>query len=152
MINLGFSGNGKGDIEIAMSMANMNAAMFVLDYLGNVSADMLKQTLPPFYQEIRKKQKNTHILLLSTPCFWQTDFQPQTLKDLENKRDYLMEFYVQTRKEGDFNIHFADAFDMLPFGTENAYVDGVHPTDHGFYLLATRLAPVFKRILLRNVK
>mgnify|MGYP000740093727 CR=1 FL=1 len=151
MINLGFSGNGKGDIEVAKLMAEINAAIYVLDYLANVNNDLLQKTLFPFYSKLRHKHKNTPILLLSSPCFWQVDFNPALLKEQESKRDYLMSFYVEQRKNGDPNIHFADVFDMLAFATENAYVDGVHPTDHGFTIIATRLAPVLKRILFRNI-
>jgi lysophospholipase L1-like esterase len=66
---------------------------------------------------------------------------------LEDRRDITMEFYAARRKRGDRNIHLVDGFGLLPHGVDGAYVDGVHPTDHGFALMAERLAPALQRIL-----
>ncbi|OGV65367.1 MAG: hypothetical protein A2498_12655 [Lentisphaerae bacterium RIFOXYC12_FULL_60_16] len=151
MINLGFSGNGQGDIEVARLMAGMNASLFALDYLSNVNPEKLRETLDPFYKTLRNHHPKTPILLVSPVCFWQADFKPESIRDQELKRDILISFYAQKRTAGDTAIHFADAFDMLHFAAGAAYVDGVHPTDAGFSLLAHRLAPVLQRILLRNV-
>jgi len=100
---------------------------------------------------LRNHHPKTPILLVSPVCFWQADFKPESIRDQELKRDILISFYAQKRTAGDTAIHFADAFDMLHFAAGAAYVDGVHPTDAGFSLLAHRLAPVLQRILLRNV-
>jgi len=150
VINLGFSGNGCGDIAVAKLMARIDAAMHVLDYPCNVSPDDLKKTLPPFFDILRRKWPKVPIMFMSPPCFWQTDFAPSRLTDLEQKRDHMMAFYSARRAAGDLNVHFFDMFDMIHFAADAAYVDGVHPTDEGFQLMARRLAPAIERILLRD--
>ena len=48
-INLGFSGSGKGEPEMARTMADIkNPAMYVLDYDANAHCDGLDVTLPVF--------------------------------------------------------------------------------------------------------
>lgn len=150
VVNLGFSGNGRGDIEVARLMARIDAAMHVLDYPCNVSPADLEKTLPPFFAVLRRRWPKVPILLMSPPCFWQANHNHGTMADLDAKRNTMMRFYLEQRRKGDAHVHFADMFDMLPFTADAAYVDGVHPTDEGFQLMARGLAPAIERILLRD--
>lgn len=60
----------------------------------------------------------------------------------------MLDFYLRARKAGDQNIHFADGFGLAPFGADGVYVDGIHPTTHGFEIMAERLSPQIGRVLL----
>jgi hypothetical protein len=62
-----------------------------------------------------------------------------------------MEHYVRLRKRGNRDIYLADGFGLIPFGADGAFVDGVHPTNLGFALMAERLAPFIEQILMRDV-
>ena len=150
VINLGFSGNGKGEPELAQLVSEIDASLYVLDYAGNVNAQQLKETLPPFVKILRQKRPKTPILIVTNVCFSTYDWRDSTRDELEQRRDVMMEFYLRTRESGDRNIHLADGFSLIPFGTDGAYVDGVHPTDHGFALMAERLAPAIRMILQRD--
>ena len=48
----------------------------------------------------------------------------------------------QARAGGDANIAFLDGRTLWPDGGEEYTVDGVHPTDLGFYFMARGLLPV----------
>ena len=61
VINLGFSGNGRGEPEVARLIGEMEASLFVLDYAGNVSPEGLTETLPEFYRILRRKHPGTRI-------------------------------------------------------------------------------------------
>jgi len=150
VVNLGFSGNGQGEPELAELIGEIDASLYVLDYLANVDAPRLRRTLPRFVEILRRQRPQTPILLLTNLCYSQYDFSPGTRQALEDKRDITMEFYVRQRRRGDGNIHLADGFGLIPFGTDAAYVDGAHPADHGFQLMAERLAPFVEQILLRD--
>lgn len=150
VINLGFSGNGRGEPAMAELISEIDAGMIVLDYAANTDATLLRRTLPRFVRILREKHPETPILLLSEVCFWQYDYHEAIRNGQEAKRDVTIEYYVSQRKRGDRNIHFADGFGFIPFGTDQAYVDGVHPTDHGFRLMAERLAPFIQQIYLRD--
>ena len=51
---------------------------------------------------------------------------------------------------GDRDLHFCNGSDLLGDDDyEECTVDGVHPTDLGFYRMARSLEPVIRRILDR---
>jgi lysophospholipase L1-like esterase len=150
-INLGFSGNGLGEKEVARFISEIDASLFVLDYAANVYSAELRRTLPHFVDILRAERPDVPILLMSNVYFAAAAYTEQSRRDeMENRRDVAMEFYVSRRKRGDRNIHFADGFGLLPYGVDGAFVDGIHPTDHGFALMAQRLVPIIEQILLQE--
>ncbi|OPZ29299.1 MAG: hypothetical protein BWZ02_01040 [Lentisphaerae bacterium ADurb.BinA184] len=146
-VNLGFSGNGRGEPEMAELVGEIDAGLFVLDYVANTSAQSLADTLPGFYRTLRTAHPETPILLLSRISFWPACHSAARLAEQEAQRDVLIRFYADTRGAGDRNLHFADGEALIRYGEDLAYVDGVHPTDHGFWLMAERLAPFLRKIL-----
>ncbi len=62
VINLGFSGNGQLDLEIAEVMADIDASCFVIDCLPNSSIEQINEKYEPFLEIIRKKNPDTPIL------------------------------------------------------------------------------------------
>ena len=53
-INLGFSGNGKTEPEMAQLLAELDAAAFVLDSLPNLDVAQVKERVEPFVQTLRQ--------------------------------------------------------------------------------------------------
>jgi len=149
-INLGFSGNGRGEPELAELIAEIDAALYVLDYAANVDPARLRRTLPRFVRILRDRRPSTPILLVTNLCAASYDFSPERRHVLEDRRDIMMAFYVRRRRGGDRRIHLADGFGLLPFGADALTVDGVHLSDHGFQIVAERLAPIIEQILLRD--
>lgn len=147
MINLGFSGNGKGEKEVANLISEIDSSLVVLDYSANVSPQELRKTLAPFVKILRTARPDVPIVLVTDVCYSRLACEDEGRAYVEARRDTMIEFYASQRKRGDRNIHLADGFGFIPFAQESAFVDGVHPTDHGFYLMATGLAPIIERIL-----
>jgi len=148
VINFGFSGNGKGEPEIARLIREVDAEAFVLDYLANVGPELLQSTLPEFVALLREKHPQTPIILIGNVPYNQTLWKADIYAQLERKREVLMEFYLERKRAGDADLHFIDGHGLLPIGESGVYVDGVHPTSYGFALMAERLAPQLSRILL----
>jgi lysophospholipase L1-like esterase len=147
VVNLGFSGNGQGEPEVAKLMAEVDASLFVLDYAANSTVESLTQTLPGFVQTLRRRHPKTPIALLSIIPYWRTAWSIPALKHHEGLRDALIHFYSDQRRKGDARLHFIDGLALLPLGTSGASVDGGHPSDHGFQVMATNLAPQIERLL-----
>ena len=61
----------------------------------------------------------------------------------------MLAYYVLCRPK-DRNLHLADGYGLIPFGADSAQVDGCHPNDHGFRLIADRLAPLVEQIIMRD--
>lgn len=141
-INLGFSGNAKGEPVMADYLASLDPSVYVLDYDHNApSVEHLKRTHLPLYRKIREKHPTTPIVLISKP-----DFENDGNASL--RRDVIRETYHVARSEGDKNIHFIDGETL--FGKdlrEMCTVDRCHPNDLGFYRMTETVYPVLERIL-----
>lgn len=146
-MNFGFSGNGKGHIEVAQILSTIeNVKMFILDYEANVEFTRLKSTLKPFVAELRKKYPTVPIFIISKIIFSsETHFS----KDAEEEcmiRSYQEEF-VKTCSIFDKNIYYIDGRTLLGDDFNEKTVDGVHPNDYGFASIARTIENKIKEKL-----
>jgi lysophospholipase L1-like esterase len=156
-INLGFSGNGRGEPEVAGHIASIeNPAMFVLDYEANcVDTETLERTLPEFIRILREKHPETPILVVSKIRYAQEALddgeQHQKTHHKISYREACKKIEIENvekcKQAGDKNIYFFDGSNLLGEDYYECSVDGCHPTDMGFYRMAKGLAPVIKDIL-----
>jgi lysophospholipase L1-like esterase len=149
--NLGFSGSGKGEAEVAEVISEIsNPSLFILDYEANcVSPELFRTTLPEFIRIYRDKHPEVPILVLSQIRFGLEHFSPEYLEvRLERKRiqQSVVEMY---RNQGDKNINFHDGGQLLGDDYNDCTVDGIHPTDLGFHRMAEQLAPVIRQYSLQ---
>lgn len=147
VINLGFSGNGQGEPEVAGFISEIDASLFALDYVANVPNDKLKKTLPTFVKMLRSKHPKTPILLMSRLMYSAASHSKVYREAHEGQRDIILEFYTKARRAGDSNIHFVDGNMLISYGADLAHVDGGHPTGLGFDLMAKALEPQVKYVL-----
>lgn len=69
IINLGFSGNGFMEIEMADLLSELDPAVYVLDCLANMSPQQVSERVAPFVQRIRQARPTTPILLVEDADF-----------------------------------------------------------------------------------
>ncbi|MEI8356635.1 MAG: SGNH/GDSL hydrolase family protein, partial [Deltaproteobacteria bacterium] len=62
VVNLGFSGNGKSDLDVAEYIAELDMACFVNDCVGNMSLELMKERYAAFNQKIRARCPRLPIL------------------------------------------------------------------------------------------
>ena len=145
-LNYGFSGNGKGHIEIAQALSEIkNVSMFVLDYEANATFDRLKATLDNFVKCLRSKYPTVPIIIISKIQMY-LEFHDETYIENEKKVRKYQKDYV--KKSNDENLYYIDGSKVL--GKKNnseKTVDGCHPTDYGFISMAEYLYPIFNKIL-----
>jgi lysophospholipase L1-like esterase len=147
-INLGFSGNGRGEPELARTIAGIaDPACLVLDYEANAGTDGLRKTLGEFIRILRAAHPKTPILVIGRPRFANENFKPAELQGRLERRDFQKQTVADLRKAGDALIWFEDYVSSLPAAYDEGTVDGVHPTDLGFQLIADGLEPILKRLL-----
>ncbi len=153
-INLGFSGSGLGEIELAYIINTIsNLDMIILDYEANGNKDdLLYTTLEPFIDTLREKNKSIPIIVMSKTPFSMDRVNKNEL-ELRNKfYDYQLEIVKKKNNLGDNKIYFIDG--NKAFGnkdTDECTVDGIHPTDLGFYLQASYLKPILTKILKNKI-
>ncbi|MBQ8432327.1 MAG: hypothetical protein IJX28_05540 [Clostridia bacterium] len=141
-INLGFSGNGRGEQVVAEYLGKIPCSLFVMDYDYNApDAEYLEQTHFPFYETFRKLQPDTPILFISRPNFY------TSLQNSKDREAVIRRSYRKAREMGDEKVYFLSGKTL--FGKTdwiNCTVDGVHPNDLGFYRMAKKIYGKMKQI------
>ncbi len=146
-LNFGFSGNGKGHIEIAEILSSIeNVSLFVLDYQANVNYERLTVTLDPFVKRIRSKYPNVPILILSRVVGY-LELHFPTVEDYTQKSRDFQKAYVDEHCIKDPLLFYFDGSRLLGYDDHECTVDGIHPNDLGFMKIATVLVPVIDDIL-----
>jgi lysophospholipase L1-like esterase len=148
-VNLGFSGNGKGEPELARTIAEIaDPALFVLDYEANVaSVEHMASTLPAFIRILRESHPVVPILVVSKIRYAKERFDEGMLHMREGCKQVQQETVERFTKEGDANIHFYDGSKLLGDDFSVCTVDGIHPTDLGFQRMAKSLEPTIRELV-----
>ncbi|MBS4197540.1 SGNH/GDSL hydrolase family protein [Lederbergia citri] len=149
-INLGFSGNGKGEVNMAHIISEIeNPACLVLDYEPNcVSTELYRETLPRFIQVYREKYPDTPILVVSKFPYAQEKINRQLLQERLERLDFQKQLIQKLQQEGDKHIYFCEGTNILGDLWQEKTVDGIHPTDLGFLSIADNLTPVVEKIMI----
>ena len=147
-INLGFSGNAKGEGFMADFIAGHELSAFVMDYDHNApDAAHLEKTHYPFYRRIRDAQPDLPILLITGPFAFPNRYRTNG-RDYQKRHDVILDTYMRGRAEGDKNLMFLDGASLYADCDQDACtVDGCHPNDLGFYRFAQAVYPYLRRLL-----
>ena len=149
-VNLGFSGNGKGEPALANLITQIERKrLIVLDYEANAGKG-IRDTLGPFIDLLREKDKKIPILVISKIRYANEIHFPGTLKAAQDRAKFQKELVETKRAAGDVNLHFLDGSTLLGEHPDEGTVDGVHPTSHGFMMMADGIEPAIRSILLPN--
>lgn len=141
-INLGFSGNGKGEDAIVEYMKTLKMSAFVSDYDHNAPCvEHLQNTHLKLYKAIREVYPDIPYFMLSRP-----DFDSGSYDDNILRRDVVIDTYRYAREHGDRNVYYIDGASIFrgPY-EDQCTVDGTHPNDLGFALMADAILAEFKR-------
>lgn len=144
-INLGFSGTGRMEIEIAELLAELDVAVYVLDCLPNMSDTLLRERLMPFVLRLREKKPDTPIVLVESLLFPSRELIQASKSQHAHKNAILRKLYNRLQVKGAQELYYVPA-DVL-IGTDGeGTVDGVHPNDLGFHRFADALEPMLRSI------
>jgi len=145
-INLGFSGNGTMDPEIADLMAELDACAYVVDCLPNMAADAVAQRTGPLVRTLRAKHAETPIVLVEDRTYSAAWLLPSLRSRNESSRAALRKAFGALVAAGVKGLHYVQGDPLLGDDAE-ATVDGSHPTDLGFVRMADALEPVLKPLV-----
>lgn len=139
IINLGFSGNGKMEMEMEELLAELDPSVYVLDCVWNMNPKMLEERVAPFVLKLRESKPNTPIVL-AEDCHYM-DVSPT------EKGKVLRTIYKKLVADGVEQLYYLSNEGML--GTDGeATVDRTHPSDLGMM----RMSVVFTDFLRKFVK
>jgi hypothetical protein len=147
IINLGFSGNGRMEPETVELVAEIDAAIYVVDCLPNLStgAEVAERT-PKLVEILRKKRPETPIVLIENLNYPNAMFEQIKQQKYQDKNKALRRVYQNLIQSGVKNIRYVRGENLIGADGE-ATVDGIHPTDLGFMRIADVLEPILKKAL-----
>jgi hypothetical protein len=146
VINLGFSGNGKMEPEVAKLFAELDPAVYVLDCLPNMTPKEIEERVDPFVRTLRKAHPKTPILLVEDRSFANSSVVESAKKRNDENRAALAKAFDALSKSGVTGLHYLKG-DKLLGGDGEDTVDGSHPTDLGFQRQADAMLPALTPLM-----
>jgi lysophospholipase L1-like esterase len=140
-INLGLTGSGRMEPEIADLLAELDPSLFVIDALPNMVPEQVAARVAPFVAKIRAKHPATPILLVEDPSFRNESPTP--------KGAILHAIFEKLVAAGDKHLYYLSAKNVLGDDCEGT-VDGCHPNDLGMMRQAKAYANAIANALNKH--
>lgn len=142
VVNLGFSGNGKMEPELARLVAEIDAAVYVIDCLPNMTAAEVAERTVPLVKILREARPQTPIVLAEDRTYSNSFLVASQRQRNETSRAALAKALAELKAANVPHLQLLPGETQL--GDDNlGTVDGSHPTDLGFL----RMADAFERVL-----
>jgi GDSL-like Lipase/Acylhydrolase family/N-terminus of Esterase_SGNH_hydro-type len=146
IVNLGFSGNGRMEVEVAALMAEIDAAVYVLDCLPNITADDVTARTEPVVRLLREKRPDTPILLVEDRTYADAFLVRSKRERNDTSRAAYRAAFERLQAARVQNLYYLEGEHLLGDDNEGT-VDSSHPTDLGFMRQADAFAEVLGPIL-----
>ncbi len=138
-INLGFSGNAKGEDTMAEYIRDLPMSLFVYDYDHNApDPEHLRNTHERMFRIIREGNPDLPIIMLSRPKHFPTDEEKERL-------EIIKKTYENALDRGDKNVYLIDGAVLTEFCGNEGTVDGCHMTDFGFASMAKAVGDLIEK-------
>lgn len=146
IINLGFSGNGTMEPEMAHLLAELNPAIYMLANMENLKMEDVFARTTAFVSILRAAHPETPIVLIESVRYSHAFLHPEANRQIFEERKELHRAFQRLQMNGVNNLHYLYG-DALYGNDGEATVDGVHATDVGFLRQANALEPLLKQLL-----
>jgi len=146
VINMGFSGNGRMEIEVGQFLTELNAAAYVIDCLPNMGADEVTAKTVPLVQQLRAAHPQTPIVLVEDRSYSGSWLITSQRERNESSRKALRQQYQRLIDASVSGLHYLEGESLLGDDRDDT-TDGSHPSDLGFQRHADAFEPVLKEAL-----
>lgn len=138
-ISLGFAGNARAEDEIIEYVKELDMSMFVYDYDHNApNLEHLMATHEKMFKAVREAKGDIPIIIMPRP--------KHNLDPEEEKRKLVIErTYNNAVASGDKNVYYIDNKALTALCGDDGMVDGCHPTDLGFFSMASAVIDVIEK-------
>ena len=145
-VDLGFGGNGRAEAEVVELLAEVDACAYVFD-LGK-SFDMQPASVyVRMLERLRAAHPNVPQVCLTPIYSTRESLDAEYLALSLHTRQVVVEAVQALHAAGDTGVFLMHGFDLLGPHDADAFHEGVHPTDYGFWLIAQRLQPLLAQVL-----
>lgn len=144
IMNLGFSGNAKGEDAIVDYMRELDMSIFVCDYDHNApNPEHLKNTHQRMFERFREVKPDVPYVVISRP-----NVATYTASAPYERRDIIYDTFRAARERGDERVWYIDGESFFLGANENdCTIDTVHPNDMGYSLMADEIECVIRKIM-----
>jgi hypothetical protein len=149
VLNLGFSGTGRMDPVIGRFLAQVEAAVFVIECCGNMQPAQIRERCVPLVRQLRAARPDTPIVLVEDRVF--PNAWIETAKADYNRENHaaLREAFATLQKERVPGLHYIPGTAL--YGTDGeGSTDNAHANDLGFMRMAREFEPVIRAALAGN--
>jgi len=146
VMNFGFSGNGRMELEVGQFLAELDPAAYVIDCLPNMRAKQIAQRTQPLVLQLRKARPKAPILLVEDRTYTNAWFDASYRADQAQRRKALGEAFAALQADGVKNLHLL-AGDGLLGADGEAATDGSHPSDLGMVRQADAVTKALRKLL-----
>jgi lysophospholipase L1-like esterase len=150
IVNLGFSGNGRFEKPIFDLMAKVDAQMYILDCMPNLtkgySEEEIKNRVVYGVNKLRKKDKDVPILFTEHAIGYSPFFMDTArLNEYHHSSLMIEKIFNELQKTGIRNIYLLTDKE-IDFGI-NSTTEGLHPNDIGMMKYAVAYEQKIRHIL-----
>ncbi len=149
-MNLGFSGNGRMEPEVADLLAELDPAIFVIDCLPNMPVETIEPNADYLGRRLREARPKTPLVFVENLIYAQTPFcvgADGGPRQFQLKNEAMRRVFDRLVAAGVTGLHYVSCENLTGHDGEAA-VDGSHLTDLGFTRFADALEPVLRKLLL----
>lgn len=153
VVNLGFSGNGRLEPEVLKFVTDIVAKIYVLDCLPNLSPNKtnteseIKKRLRKSIQHIRSKRPEAKILLAQHAGYSDGEVDGNRRGVYETLNKWTTDVFIELERNGMRNLYMLTKNEINL--SNDAFVDGTHPTDFGMEQYAKAYAIKLNGILTK---
>lgn len=151
VINLGFSGNGRLESEVINFINEIDAKVYILDCLPNLtpgkdrSLEEVRQLIIDAVKQLRIKHAKTPILLAEHAGYSDGSLNISRYETYTKLNTVLRESYASMISQGISDIYLLPGIEI---GLDaDSFVDGTHPTDLGMVKYADAYEQYIRKIL-----
>jgi hypothetical protein len=145
-INLGFSGNGRMEPEVGALLAELDAGLYAIDCLPNMTPEQVAERTEPLVRALRKVRPETPVLLVEDRTFTSAEFLKGTRDAHAARRAALRKAHAGLLAQGMKGLGYLEGEGLLGDDGEAA-TDGSHPNDLGMVRYADAYEREMRKLL-----
>ena len=149
VINLGSSGNGVMELDVGSLIVELDAAVYVIDCLPNMTADQVAERTEPLVRQLRKGRPAVPIVLVEERHYDDAVFLAAHRERHAANNTALKAAYDRLVSAGMTDLYYVEGKHLLgDDGDGSAY--GGHPSDLGMMRIADVLESVLRPLLVSD--
>ena len=146
-VNLGFSGSARMEPEMAEMIATLDPALFVVDAVPNMDAQLIRERALPFLETLRAARPETPILIVDGRFYADTHIKKERAAHCRELSEAMREAYDAFAAKHD-GVYWLGHENLIGEDVDfDATMDSSHLNDLGMFRQANKLEPVIRGIL-----